>query len=240
MIKKHKSTVLSLAWCINNKFIVTGCADMKCRVFSAYMEGIDPAEDDGFGEVWPKQHEFGEVLCEFDQAKAWVHSVAWAPGGFRLAFAGHGSSVSFVQILAGSAPFVQTVNMPNLPFLDLSFLSDNSLVGAGFDMNPAIYEVTGGSDAEPVWSFREWVDKPKDNKTAKATTSAFGAARGLFNESDSKGVQFGKEVKETTILTKHKNVINNLWVFSSGGTKFTTCGLDGRILFWDVSALKLK
>lgn len=45
-------------------------------------------EDDGFGEVFPKQHKFGEVLAEFDQAKAWVHSVAWSPAGFRIAFAG--------------------------------------------------------------------------------------------------------------------------------------------------------
>jgi actin related protein 2/3 complex, subunit 1A/1B len=43
MIKKHKSTVLSLAWCCNNKFVVTGGCDYKCRIFSAYMAGIDPA-----------------------------------------------------------------------------------------------------------------------------------------------------------------------------------------------------
>lgn len=57
MIKKHKSTVLSLDWCPNNKvrvcngtqhthrcrvqFIVTGSSDNKCRIFSAYIKGID-------------------------------------------------------------------------------------------------------------------------------------------------------------------------------------------------------
>ena len=51
------------------------------------------SEDDGFGSVWPDQHKFGEVLAEFDQAKAWVHSVSWSPNGFRVAFTGNFSCV---------------------------------------------------------------------------------------------------------------------------------------------------
>ena len=211
MIKKHKSTVISLAWCVNNKFIVTGSADMKCRIFSAYLDGIDPAEDDGFGEVFPAQHQFGEVLAEFDQAKAWVHSVAWAPGGFRLAFAGHGASVHMVQLLAGSQPIVQNVNTRDLPALDLAFVSDRSLITTGFDMNVSVFEVTGGTDAEPLWTFREKVDK-KDAKGAAgnvaAKTGAFGAARSMFSEATNKGVQFGQTDKANDIWTKHKNIIS--------------------------------
>jgi actin related protein 2/3 complex subunit 1A/1B len=41
MIKKHKSTVLCLDWCPNNKFIVTGACDFKARICSAYIKGID-------------------------------------------------------------------------------------------------------------------------------------------------------------------------------------------------------
>ncbi len=94
MIKKHKSTVLSLAWCCNNKFVVTGGCDFKVRIFSAYMAGIDPAEDDGFGEIWPNQHKFGEVLAEIDApTTSWVQSVAWSANGFRIAFAGMNHSL---------------------------------------------------------------------------------------------------------------------------------------------------
>jgi actin related protein 2/3 complex, subunit 1A/1B len=36
-IKKHKSTILSLAWHPNSQFLATGSTDFKCRVFSAYI-----------------------------------------------------------------------------------------------------------------------------------------------------------------------------------------------------------
>lgn len=41
MIKKHKSSVLDLAWSPNQKFLVTGSSDFKCRIFSAYIDGVD-------------------------------------------------------------------------------------------------------------------------------------------------------------------------------------------------------
>lgn len=245
MIKKHKSTVLTLAWCVNNKFLVTGSADMKCRVFSAYMDGIDPAEDDGFGEVWSNQHQFGEVLCEFDQAKSWVHAVAWSPQGFRLAFAGHGSTMHFVQILAGSTPIVQTVYSKDLPVVDMQFLSDNTLVAAGFESNVDVYSVAGGTDAEPVWAFKEKVDKKGGGAGAAAAGGAapkaggFGAVRGMFSETVNTGQVGGSK----EMITRHKNIIVNLQVFpvaTGDVNKFSTASIDGRIIIWDVAAAKYK
>jgi len=248
MIKKHKSTVLSVAWCVNNKFLVTGSADMKCRIFSAYLEGLDPAEDDGFGEVFPKQHEFGEVLAEFDQAKSWVHSVAWAPGGFRLAFGSHASTLNFVQLLAGSQPIVSTVNCRDLPYLDIQFLSDNALIGAGFEANIDVFTVSGGTDAEPVWSFKDKVDKKGAGggsaAAPKAGGGAFGNARNMFAQSDSQGHAFGATAAATTVATKHKNAIVNIQLVpaANGGnfTHFTTAGIDGRVCFWNVASMNLK
>lgn len=37
MIKKHKSTVLSVDWHPNSQLVATGCCDFKCRVFSAFV-----------------------------------------------------------------------------------------------------------------------------------------------------------------------------------------------------------
>jgi len=230
MIKKHKSTVLSLAWCVNNKFVITGCSDFKCRVFSAYIAGIDPEEDDGFGEVWAKQHDFGTVLAEFDQAKAWVSAVAWAPNGFRLAFAGHGSTLHFVQILAGSDPVVQTLNCKDRPYLAIEFLTDDTVVGVGFDRDPHVF-VAGGSEAEPVWSFHDNVDKKKEVKAVKK--SGFAAAQSMFSDSVKKGISGGD--KSTQISTIHQNTISDISVFSE--TKFTTSGIDGRVCYWDLSKI---
>jgi len=206
MIKKHKSTVLSLAWCINNKFVVTGGCDFKCRIFSAYMAGIDTAEDDGFGEIWPKQHNFGEILAEFDHAQSWVQSVAWSPSGFRIAFAEHASKIHFVQILAGSPPMINTQNHKGLPFVSTCFLSDNTVAAVGFDNNPALFKVVGGSDAEPVWGFQEQFEKTDKKAEVKGAAGsaapavkspvgtgavgrggAFEKARGLFANATDKG-----------------------------------------------------
>lgn len=84
----------------------------------------------------------------------------------------------FVQILAGSEAIVSSVNLPTLPFIDIAFLSDNAVVGAGYDMNPAIFEA-GGSEAEPTWGFKTFVDKQGAGKEEKKV-SAFGATQNMF------------------------------------------------------------
>jgi actin related protein 2/3 complex subunit 1A/1B len=114
MIKKHKSTVLDVDWSPNQKFLVTGSCDFKCRIFSAYIEGIDSGSDDALSRWGGAQTtEFGECIVEFDQAKAWVQGVAWSPAGMRIAFSGHGSTLTFVDLANGNA--TQTIYQKCLP-----------------------------------------------------------------------------------------------------------------------------
>jgi len=263
--KKHKSTVLSLAWCCNNKFIVTGSCDNKIRIFSAYIAGLDSADDDGFGEVWPKQHEFGEVLAEID-CGSWVNSVAWSPSGFRIAFAGHNSTLSFVQILAGSEPLVQRISLKGLPFLDLRFLTDNSLVAVGYDNTPLVYSVQGGSDADPLWGFSDQLDGKESKGDAKATNEPAPAAKtaGAAGARPPGGTQFAKasEMWKNTVNkgipatgvkkkdtsapppaeknTRHSNAIASIFVNPTNSNLIWTSALDGRILQWNLSALKVN
>lgn len=185
-------------------------------------------------------NEFGEMLAEFDQAQAWVNAVAWSPAGFRLAFAGHGSSMHFVQLLAGSNPVVQNLNLKELPFLDLRFMDNNRIVGVGFDMNPTLFSASG-DEGSPVWAFKEQIDKKTGSKpapaAAAASSSAFGGARAMFSDAATRGVQFGQKVEEADIKTRHKNYIVNIVPFytSDGVAKqFSTVGLDGRICHWSI------
>jgi actin related protein 2/3 complex subunit 1A/1B len=211
MIKKHKSTVLSVAWSPNSKFVVTGSCDKICRIFSAYIEGVDEPSDSGFG--WKKEDEFGAPLATFDQAKAWVNSVAWSPNGNTIAFAGHGSTLSFVDLASKG---VTHLDCQTLPFLDIKFQSDTSLIGAGFDMNPIVF--TG-----PEWKQSKKLDDEKGvvKKSASSAMAKFKAA-------DSRGKKFG-DTSKTVLKTKHQNTITSIQ-FVKGG--LTTSGLDGRILFW--------
>ena len=235
-IRKHKSTVLAVAWCPNNKFIVTGATDYRCRIMSAYLEGLDSEDDEhGFAEIFPKQHEFGAVLAEFDAARAWVHDVAWAPGGFRLAFSGHGSTIHMVQLLADGPAEVTTMRHGGLPFLSVEFLSDRCVIASGYDRNPHIYQASDSDGAEPRWTLVGKADKEKGDTKKKKAKSAFKAAAARFESMATRGEKASGGVKEAGILTRHWNAILQTCVFP-GKPKltntFVTVGMDGRVVRW--------
>jgi actin related protein 2/3 complex subunit 1A/1B len=226
LIKKgFKSTVLCLEWCVNNKFIVTGSTDFKCRVHSAYMTDIDSDVDDGFGDIWPKQHTFGALLASFDLARSWINSVAWSPDGHRIAFTGHAGSVHFVQVGGGE----QSILTKFLPFADIAFLDDNNVVCGGYDMNPAVFHASG-DPADPEWAFAGNVDK-EEKKEKKAKKSNTRAARSMFKDMSSRGTK--KKGGGAAYLTRHQNCITKIYTLEN--TAFCTSGLDGRFLFWDIT-----
>ena len=236
-IKKHKSTILSIAWSPNGRFLVTGCADMKARVFSAHLSELDKEDDSaGYGAVWKDQYEFGECLAEYDQGKAWVHAVAWSPSGKELAFASHASILTFVDVFSSG---VQSIYVRDLPYLDMVYTNETTLVAAGFDSNIDVF--TKSSAATDAWSFKDKLDKKTGGQKAAAggagsggvagAAAAFGGARRMFTEAADKGGSFGVGLGGTDVVTRHKNVITNICVWD-GGKKISTSGLDGRVLTW--------
>lgn len=228
MIKKHKSTIVSCAWSPNSRFLITSSTDFKCRIISAFDKSIDSKSseyDEIFGD---KQYAFGEVLAEFGETQAWVNASAWSPNGKTVAFFGHGSTAHFVNLDAG-VDKVQTIFLRDYPMLAAEFLSDDVLVAVGFDNNPAIFvrEADG-------WVFKTFAEKPSDSKDAVAkTSSATSKAFAMFQQADSKGTKFGEAEKKKEVFTTHQNTVNCLR--RADGTKFSTSGLDGRVIFWDAA-----
>lgn len=219
MIKKHKSSVLDVDWSPNQKFIVTGACDFKCRIFSAFIEGIDSSDSDSLSSIFGSNaNNFGECLVEFDQAKAWVQGVSWAPSGNRIAFAGHGSTLTFIHL--GSTHGIQTINLKGLPVHHCFFSDDNNLVAIGFDHNPTMYK-SGGSDSSPAWTEGKKLDECK--AVAEKKKNVFDG----WQDKDKRGGNFD----EKPILTKHKNNILDVQ-FRTGEKHFTSSGVDGRIMKW--------
>ena len=101
--KPIRSTVLSVDWHPNNVLLAAGSADMKARVFSAFIKDVDkrhacpnvylvtsllirvprPAPT-----VWGEKLPFNTICGEYtSSAGGWVHTVGFSPSGDVLAFA---------------------------------------------------------------------------------------------------------------------------------------------------------
>jgi len=223
MIKKHKSTVLCLAWSPCNKFIITGSTDYKCRIFSAYMEELDQDEESKLS--W--ENEFGNMLIEFDHAKAWVQNVSWSPNSMQVAFTGHGSTTHFVDLdpddAKASLENVQTVYSKFLPNVTCDFMTDDKVIMAGFDMNPHLYTKKNGE-----WQFTQKLD-PETDEEKSTKKSQIGQNRQMFQNISKQGQT--KDTAKHAIKTFHKNTILSVQKISE--TSFSTCGVDGRILIWN-------
>jgi len=221
-IKKHKSTVLSLAWHPNNNLLLTGSSDMKARVFVACLKGVDAKPD--FAPFTGKPA-FGEMLAEYTML-GWVHSVVWSHSGNRFAFVGHDSTIGFVDVSKGSPGEVQILKIPFLPLQDLLFLTENSLVAGGHDCELVVFANSGGS-----WAFSNTIAQKKEATAQK--TSGTQKAFELFKNK----VEVGANTNVQTLSTLHQNCITCICPYkvieSSGDVKeFTTSALDGKLVLW--------
>ncbi|MES1907803.1 MAG: hypothetical protein MHM6MM_000848 [Cercozoa sp. M6MM] len=246
MIKKHKSSVLDVAWHPNGKFLLTGGSDFKCRVFSAYIEEVDSLADAAqFADKYPKYDKFGQVMAELDVATTgsgagagWIESVAWSPDGMRGAFVSHDSAISFFSIHPDfpDTP-LQVIKFNHLPFTTVEFLSDSAVVAAGYDANPEVY-VLKCNEFEVVDTLD---GKEPEKKEEKTQTSRFAAARSMFGAMSSRGS--AKASKSESVKTRHQNgiveirLLNKPLEFEHNTARFTTAGIDGRILFWDLNKI---
>jgi len=234
VIKKHKSTVLSVDWSPNSRFVVTGGCDKKVRIFSAYVKDVDGAsEEDALARVFPNGKKFGELMAEFDLAKAWVHSVAWSPSGSTIAFAAHSSLVGFISLVEGGAHTSTVKSTKGLPFLNSVFVSEHALVAVGWDNKPALF--VGGPAG---WEFQEYLDK-EEAREAKKAVGAFGAAKAMFAAKDSMGMEVKDQdqVQETVLKTKHQNTITAVLNNPTKRGVVTTVGIDGKLIQWNLATV---
>jgi len=234
MIKKHKSTVTSVAWHPSSQLLATGSTDFRCRVFSAFINDIDHSTNTVFGDTGRTR--FGDLLLEFEACNGWVEDVAWSPSGSTLAYIGHDSSVNFVSMANGS-PQVQTLKSRDLPNSKVFFLSDNVVVAAGHSFNPEIYQNASGS-----WSFLGNLNQKGSGAggMAKKAVSNFSSARNLWSNKISRGQDTNNGSDD--LWTLHHNAITDLKAFDQPQSRtissFSTSGLDGRLVVWRPADLK--
>nr|WAQ15584.1 ARPC1B [Halisarca dujardinii] len=222
--KPIKSTVLSIDWHPNNYLVACGSADFKARVFSGYMKEI---EDKPESTPWGKKMSCGQLMAEKSNGRGgWVHGVSFSPSGNKLAWVGHDSTVSVLNQLTD---VVSTIRTKDLPYLACMFVSDNSLIVAGHDCQPLMYN----HDDKDCLSLIDTLNKGKKQKS-QASFSAMEKFKGLDKRAEEKA-------GGTDLNTVHQNAITAISIVTGerGSVKsFATSGVDGHMVVWNCKSLE--
>ena len=134
LIEGFESTVLTVAWHNSDIVLAAGSSDGTVRLFAAAVKGVDSKPSQIFGPDVSFKKMGAEILKV--SANAWVHDMSFSPTSDVLAYTTHDSCVSFLPIVEGAAPSVQSiqkVKYSGLPFRRLLFVSSEMLLAGGYD-----------------------------------------------------------------------------------------------------------
>ncbi|XP_047982041.1 actin-related protein 2/3 complex subunit 1A-like [Salvia hispanica] len=222
--KRHDSSVTSIAWHPNNVLLATTSTDGKCRVFSTFIKGVDTKHTSSGSDS-----KFGEQIMQLDLSHSWTFGIRWSPSGNTLAYAGHDSMIYFVDEI-GPSPSAQSVAFRDLPLRDVLFLSERMVIGVGYDCNPMVF----AADERGLWSFLRFLDERKQTSNAKYGSQLSGTFGKLYGQSKSGS----NEASESSRIRAHDNCITSVVPLKKTRdatvTTFTTAGLDGKVVTWDL------
>ncbi|XP_059663308.1 actin-related protein 2/3 complex subunit 1A-like isoform X1 [Cornus florida] len=227
--KKHDSSVTGVAWHPNNILLATTSTDGKCRVFSTFIKGVDTR---GSGTGPATDSKFGEQIVQLDLSISWAFGVKWSPSGNTLAYVGHNSMIYFVDEV-GPSPSAQNVAFRDLPLRDILFVSERMVIGVGFDCNPMVFAADEGG----LWSFVRFLSERKTSSSAKYG-SQFSEAFGKLYGQSKYGNSNDSVEPSRSRGGIHENCINCVLPLKKAGdsttTRFSTSGLDGKVVIWDL------
>ncbi|KAH8083988.1 hypothetical protein JL720_8236 [Aureococcus anophagefferens] len=252
-LNEHDMVIAAIDWHPTSNFIVTCSHDRNAFVWN-YDEAenawkpslvILRIERAALDVKWsPDGQKFAVAssakcvpVCYYEQDNNWW-IVATGSSDFKArVFSAHvaivdaeqtagdfAAPVGFGEFNTGGAPVVQTIRFPFLPLCQLLFLDEYKLVGAGHDMNPAVFANAG------AWAFDAFVDKKGDEKKAAASSSSVASKMAMWQNKDKTGSAAGAGAKEETAWLKHQGPITCLK--HMGGNKFSTTACDGRLVLW--------
>lgn len=201
--------------------LAAGSTDSHARVFSGFVKGIDARPE---ASVWGERLPFNTVCGEYlNESAGWVHAVSFSPSGDALAFAAHDSSITVVYPSGPEQPprAILNISSQTLPFTSLIWNGEAEIFAAGYDCEA--FRFRGGEQGWEMTGSVEAKARPGQQREESALN--------MFRQMDLKG----KTKDDTVLTTTHQNTINTIRVFegNAGGVRrFSTSGVDGRLVIW--------
>ncbi|KAF6227305.1 hypothetical protein HO133_008748 [Letharia lupina] len=221
--KPIRSTITTVAWHPNSVLLAAGSTDAHARVFSSFIKGVDARPE---SSVWGERLPFNTVCGEFlNNSAGWVHGCAFSPSGNALAFTAHDSSITVVYPSGPDEPPTAVVSLSTqlLPFLSLIWNGESEIIAAGYDCE--IYRLRGNEQGWQIVGSMESKGRPGLEEMREES------ALNMFRQMDLKG----KSKDDTQLKTVHQNTIATIRTYDeAGGTvrKFSSSGVDGRVVIW--------
>lgn len=216
--------------------------------------------------MWGEKLPFNTVCGEYSSPSGgWVHSVGFSPSGDVLAFAsrsrsqrpcfsslltesvGHDSTINVVYPGTGA---VYTIRSNSLPYISLTWTSEDTIVAAGHDCQPVLF--SGGPSGWQAAGSLDDTTAPKSSVSARggfAGSAPVGrlnsAAFNTFRNADSRGLGSSPGggtalATDTELFTVHQNTITNVRPYDGAPgavSRVSTSGVDGKLVIWDVNAV---
>eukprot|EP01126_Amoeba_proteus_P059237 TRINITY_DN7721_c0_g1_i1.p1 TRINITY_DN7721_c0_g1~~TRINITY_DN7721_c0_g1_i1.p1 ORF type:complete len:210 (-),score=36.37 TRINITY_DN7721_c0_g1_i1:61-690(-) len=158
------------------------------------------------------------LLAEFS-TKTWIHDITFSPSGNQLAWVTHDSLVHFLECSTSNHQ-VQVVKTSGLPFQTILWAAENTLIAAGHDSNPALFQ--GG----PLrYSFIGHLDKGSNKQQGNTNAAKMWQQR----------AGMGTTEVSQNLSTSHQNAITQIRTVSP--TSFSSVGNDGQVAIWTYSKI---
>ncbi|PAV23825.1 actin ARPC3 [Pyrrhoderma noxium] len=238
--KPIRSTVLSVDWHPNNVLLAAGSADMKARVFSAYIKDVDTKPQPS---VWGEKLPFNTLCGEYGSPSGgWVHGVGFSPSGDVLAFVSHDSSITIVY---PGEQAIYNIKQTTLPLVSLCWTTEDALVAAGHDCQPILFQ--GSSAGWKAIGSLDDTTAPKSSGVGRASpvgrlnSAAFNTFRNadMRGQTSAPGLPGGGGSGDSELLTVHQNTITSVRPYDGAPgavSRVSTSGVDGKIVIWQVAA----
>jgi actin related protein 2/3 complex, subunit 1A/1B len=149
-----------------------------------------------------------------------------------------------------SGPTVYTIRSNTLPYVTLTWTSEDALVAAGHDCQPVLF--SGSSSGWQAVGSLDDTTAPKSSVGARGAPGApspvgrlNSAAFNTFRNADSRGLGSSPGggaplATDTELFTVHQNTITTVRPYEGNPgavTRVSTSGVDGKLVIWNVNSV---